>query len=269
MRGLIVGSLELDVGEVAELYHFVLADGTPFYYTNFDIDLNCNGFLFQAGIYQFDRDAISTSVGVEVDDVTVTIYPGSNNTSIGAFCNAGGLDGAWVTIYRSRSDYTLMLFHGIVTDATADRSKVELTLSSGTVLLNVDMPRNIYTAGCINTLFDSACGLSKASFANTSSTLTGSTSAYLLCGLTQPVGYFDLGTITMTSGANSGVIRTIKSYDVGAIGLSYPLPHVPAIGDTFTAYPGCDKRLGTCSATFSNSSHFRGFPFIPTPEDSV
>ena len=132
------------------------------------------------------------------------------------------------------------------------------------------MPRNVYTAGCIHTVFDGGCGLIKASFANPSAALSGSTNRVLLCELAQAPGYFDLGTVTFTSGANAGVTRTIKAYAVGAISLSYPLKTAPAVGDSFIAYPGCDKRMAeTCSAKFGNLPNYRGFPFIPVPEATI
>ena len=45
-----------------------------------------------------------------------------------------------------------------------------------------------------------------------------------------------------------------------------PLPNVPAVGDTFSVFPGCDKTKTTCAGKFSNIARFRGFPFVPVPE---
>ena len=86
--------------------------------------------------------------------------------------------------------------------------------------------------------------------------------------LTQADGYFDQGQITFTSGANNGLSRLIKSFKhtSGAITLATPLPTAPAAADTFTALPGCDLSMATCTSKFSNLLHFRGTPFVPTPE---
>ena len=118
-------------------------------------------------------------------------------------------------------------------------------------------------------LFDNGCQLSKASFVNASSVLTGSTKRTLNCGLVQADGYFDLGTITFTSGDNIGITRTVHHYTVGHLYLAYSLPVLPAISDTFNAYAGCDKRLSTCTDKFNNKANFRGFPFMPVPEASI
>ncbi len=272
MKTTYLGVPELPPGVMCELYRFRLADGAFSYYTSGDTDINYYGETYFSGRLNFDRSPIRTVVGVEVDDVTVTVYPGINGDMmiLPEFVSNGGLDGAWVTIFRVRQNYGVHLFEGLVSDATADRTKAELTISAGTLLLNIDMPRNVYTAGCIHTLFDGGCGLVKASFANPSVVLTGSSHRVLLCGLTQAQGYFDLGTVTFTSGANNGVTRTIKYYDVGAILLSYPLKNAPADGDTFIAYPGCDKRMTeTCAGKFENLPNYRGFPFIPVPEATI
>ncbi|TAN71623.1 MAG: DUF2163 domain-containing protein [Methylobacter sp.] len=266
------GIPELAVGVICETYRITLSNGTALYYTTGDVDINYYGQTFLAGELIFDRGPIRTVVGVEVDDVAVTVYPGINGNSILSpeFVNNGGLDLAWLTIFRVRQNYGVCLFDGLISDATADRSKAELIASAGTLLLNIDMPRNVYTAGCIHTLFDSGCGLIKANFANPSAVLSGSTHRVLLCGLTQALGYFDLGTVTFTSGANNGVTRTISYSDIGNIRLSYPLKNAPEVGDTFIAYPGCDKRMAeTCAGKFSNLPRYRGFPFIPVPEATI
>jgi hypothetical protein len=88
-------------------------------------------------------------------------------------------------------------------------------------------------------------------------------------------GWFDLGTVTFTSGVNNGLIRTVKSYTrivprsgpmTGVLNFTLPLPNVPGIGDTFTAYAGCDKQQATCAGKFHNISHFSGEPYVPVAE---
>jgi uncharacterized phage protein (TIGR02218 family) len=74
------------------------------------------------------------------------------------------------------------------------------------------------------------------------------------------------GTITFTSGANSGVIKTVQNYSDGTppiLQLIYPLEYAPATGDTFTASYGCDKSLTICQSRFNNTGNYRGFPYTP------
>lgn len=273
MKTALAGIPALADGVICELYTITLKSGLVLYFTTADIDLTYRGDTYLHSAFNLERSTITSSVGVNVDETTLTVYANDSDAIAGIplmqFVNNGGFDGAWVTIERARKNYAVHLFEGLVTDAQADRVKASLTVSSGTVLLNTQMPRNTYSPGCINTLFDGTCGLLKASFEATSAALSGSTINHLVCGLAAATDYYDLGTVTFTSGLNNGIRRTVKNYTVGNIYLAYGLPHAPEAGDTFKAYPGCDKRLVTCTDKFNNKARFRGMPFMPSPEASV
>jgi uncharacterized phage protein (TIGR02218 family) len=273
MKTALAGIPALPDGMICELYTITLRSGLELYFTTADLDLTYRGDAYLHGKFNLERGEAKSSVGANVDDVTLTVYANDNDAIAGVplmqFVNNGGFDGAWIKIERARQSYVVHLFEGLVTDAQADRVKADLTISSGTVLLNTQMPRNVYSPGCINTLFDGTCGLAKTSFDVASTALSGSTTNHLICGLSAATDYYDLGTVTFTSGQNNGVSRTIKNYTVGNIYLAYGLPHTPDVGDTFKAYPGCDKRLVTCNDKFGNKPRFRGMPFMPSPEASV
>ncbi|MGH7247352.1 MAG: phage BR0599 family protein, partial [Pseudomonadota bacterium] len=73
-----------------------------------------------------------------------------------------------------------------------------------------------------------------------------------------------------TSGVNAGVTATVGSVVAGAsMTLLYPLESVPATGDGFTVYFGCDHTMATCQSKFNNLANFRGFPFVPPPQMAV
>lgn len=273
MKTALTGIPVLPLGIIAELYTITLVDGTTLYYTTADTDLTYRGDLYLSRGIAIERDTIRSSVGVEVDDVMITLYPMPTTLIQGVtlpiFVNNGGFDGAFIKIERARQAYTVHLFEGMVTDAQADRTKVNLTVSASTVLLNIQMPRNLYNPSCIHTLFDGGCGLAKSAFDFPSTAASGSLKNKILCGLTQDNGYFDLGTLLFTSGENTGISSTIKVYETGVFTLAYPLLRVPAIGDTFIAYPGCDGTQASCKDKFNNFLKYRGFPFMPVPEASI
>ena len=80
-------------------------------------------------------------------------------------------------------------------------------------------------------------------------------------------GWFALGTMEWTSGANTGrraeVAGHVKeSAEVTVLLLEAPVRPI-ALGDAFVIRAGCDKRLETCRARFANVANFRGFPHIP------
>jgi uncharacterized phage protein (TIGR02218 family) len=80
-------------------------------------------------------------------------------------------------------------------------------------------------------------------------------------------GWFTLGAVEWTSGVSAG--RRMEVADHGVRGeivtitlLEAPVRPMP-FGDTFLIRAGCDKRIETCRAKFSNVANFRGFPHIP------
>lgn len=161
------------------------------------------------------------------------------------------------------------IFAGVVAEVDTTNAIAILTVNDYRSLLSYSMPRNYYEAQCRHTLFDVGCTLSAASYAVPATVGAGSTAAAIVApGLATPQGSrsYTLGRIVFTSGQNQTFQRTVKSWD-GSFTLSLlnPLPYVPAPGDTFTAYPGCDKLLTTCNA-FNNVINYGGQPFIPPPE---
>src|SRR5258705_457579 len=132
------------------------------------------------------------------------------------------------------------------------------------------MPRNLWQAACRWTLFDAGCTLSQAAFAKTGTAQVGSTQSQIVTtGLAQPSGYFALGQVTMTSGLNSGFRRMVKSFDGVILSLIAPFPFTVAVGDSFTAYPGCNKSIADCTNKFNNFVNFGGEDLVPRPETAV
>jgi uncharacterized phage protein (TIGR02218 family) len=80
-------------------------------------------------------------------------------------------------------------------------------------------------------------------------------------------GWFALGRLSWTSGANAGRTAEVAAHSVsGGVRQLVPLetPVRPiAVGDGFTVVAGCDKRVETCRSRFGNVANFRGFPHIP------
>jgi len=161
------------------------------------------------------------------------------------------------------------IFAGTIAEVDTTNAIAILTVNDYRSLLSFDMPRHYYEAQCRHTLFDIGCTLIAANFAVPGTVGAGSTAATIVApGLAKPQGSgtYTLGRIVFTSGANETFQRTVKMWD-GSFTLSLlnPLPYVPAPGDTFNAYPGCNKLLTTCGA-FGNQINYGGQPFIPPPE---
>jgi len=163
----------------------------------------------------------------------------------------------------------VMLFKGrLGTIDEIGRTSAKLTVNSDLVLLDIDMPRNLYQPTCLHTLYDAGCTMVKASFGTNGTVGSGSSASTI--NWSGSSANFQQGSITFTSGANSGVTATILSAVPGvSMQLSYPLQSVPIVGDAFTVYFGCDRTQATCKAKFNNLANFRGFPYVPPPQMAI
>ncbi len=261
---------------MADCYALALRTGATLAVTNADVPVVLGGTTFRADSLLVDGLAYRCATGLDVDKQQITIAARPSDTVGGIpFLQAvrnGVLDGC--TVRRDRAFLTawdappigwVTLFKGRV--ATVDavgRTTAQITVASDLVLLDVDMPRNLYGPCCNHVLFDSGCGLVKNAWGAAGTVGAGATA--LAVPWAQASAAYAQGTITFTSGANTGATANIKGAGAGALTLSYPLPAVPAPGDGFTAYQGCDHTLATCRGTFNNGANFRGFPFVPVPE---
>jgi uncharacterized phage protein (TIGR02218 family) len=147
------------------------------------------------------------------------------------------------------------------------RTSAKLTVNSDLVLLDKDMPRNVYQPTCLHTLYDSGCTLSKSAHGANGTVGAGATNTVIPCAAS--ANYLH-GSITFTSGANAGDTATVGSVNPGvSLTLIYPLENVPAPGDGFTVYWGCDHTRATCINKFGNGANYRGFPFVPPPQMAI
>lgn len=261
---------------MADLFTFITAGGQTLRYTSADIDLTLDGNTYIA--FCIERSTVRQVSGIEVDTLSVTFNPSESdylgNVPFIHGVTKGLLDGAAFFLHRAFFSPTwqtyvgkILRFSGRVSDIEEfSRSSVPVTIKSDLEILNIKMPRTIYQPSCRRTLFDAGCGLSKSAFAVNSTAAAGSTTTQINCGLAQAAGWFAMGSITFTSGQNSGVSRTVKTYDPGILTFSMPFPYPPATGDTFTAYAGCDRLKDTCQNKFNNLLRFSGEPYIPAAE---
>lgn len=273
-----------------DLYSIALAGGTPVYYfTSFQESVSFGGNTYQTGLI-IKRGAVKQVAGLEVQSMDLTISPQPDNSSgpifVGnyPFLQAAAqrvFDGARVLFSKmflsSYDDLTpgaVPWYQGRINKVTVGRLSAILTINSDTEMLNTQGPPNLIQPSCVHTLFDAGCALKAADFTVTGSVAgTASTVLSVNTTLTNAAGWFRLGRITFTSGANAGVSRFVKDYSGGVFTLARPLPNVPTLGDTFSALPGCAKTITACSNTstavgppFNNLKHNKSFPFVPVPE---
>jgi uncharacterized phage protein (TIGR02218 family) len=263
---------------MADCFTFTLQSGLVLTYTNIDVPVTLGGTIFAANSVLVDGLKYRASVGLDVDQQQITLAAIPSVTIGGApFLIAlrdGAFDGCLISrdraFFSDRLGGTLIgsvtLFTGrLATVDEVGRTSAKVTVQSDLILLDVSMPRNLYQPTCVHTLYDSGCGLVRNTYASNATIGTGSTRSTVAWSGAAPA--HAQGRILFTSGVNANVSATVSSVVTGtSLQLRYPLSNLPATGDAFTIYQGCDHTMATCQAQFNNLARFRGFPFVPPPE---
>ncbi len=261
---------------MADCYTITLAAGWVGRFTSWDQPITWNGNVFAAGSVLIQGMKLKLATGLEVDRQQITIAAPPGATISGSpwmnAIRAGALDGATIQRDRVFMDPSLAggidgvtLFRGRV--STVDqvgRTSAKITVASPLIVLDYDMPRNIFSPTCLHALYDSGCTLNMANFALNSVVGAGSTVVTIMGGGAS--ANHVQGSLVLQSGLNSGIRATVRSVAAGVSWtLMYPLPDPPSTGDAFSVFLGCDHTFGTCGAKFNNQANFRGFPNVPPP----
>jgi uncharacterized phage protein (TIGR02218 family) len=289
---------------MADCFTFTTPSGVVLRYTNVDVPIVLGDVTFFSNSILIDGLKYKCATGLEIDTQQITISAKITDTdsqsndvyvppNIFAVPNAFAIqtsgsaflialrgmffDGC--QIQRDRvffSDYiggtqqgSVTLFKGrLATVDEVGRTTAKITVQSDLVFLDLQFPRNIWQLTCLHVLYDTGCTLNKALFAANGTVGAGSTPTTINWSGAALVK--QQGRILFTSGANNGQSATVGVVKPGvSMQLRYPLPNLPAVGDAFTVYHGCDHAQATCAATFDNAINFRGFPFTPPAEMSV
>ena len=269
---------------MADLYTFTLGSGIVLHFTDADQSISWGGNTYLSGVVVLTRAKVSMKIGLDTDTMTVTLSAPATTTVpsglfagqsyLGAICN-GWLDGATISVNRfvagSSSDFSeagiVSVFAGRVGNVDIARTVATIEVRSYLELLDMQLPRSLYQAGCSHSLYDSGCSLNRAAFGIGAYIASGvlNSTTYTILG-TYPNGKFNQGNLVFQSGSLAGASVNIKLSVGNVLTLSYPNLSLPAIGDYLLIYPGCDKQMTTCSGTFNNLVHFKGQPFVPPPE---
>jgi uncharacterized phage protein (TIGR02218 family) len=263
---------------LADLYTITLVSGTVLRFTDFDTDL-VNTFTYSASGPVFSRGQARITIGLEVDTLDLEIYPKTTDLVNGlpmlAAAAAGAFDGANLKLERAYISAApvlvgvINLFSGSFADLEIARAGMKCRINSDVAQFNINIPRNLYQANCLHTLYDADCGIVRATYGALVSDIGSSSTININCNAAQAAGYFNGGYVVWNTGALAGIKRTIKYYVPGNFAIFNPLPNAPSLGDTLTLYPGCDKSLSVCINKFNNKANFRGMPFIPVPETAI
>jgi uncharacterized phage protein (TIGR02218 family) len=263
-----------------DLYTFDLKNGVTMRYCNATDAVTFNGSTWLAAPAGLTRSKIRWATGVEVDSLDIDFQADASILVAGmpmlAAAVSGLFDNCRVTLQRLfMKDWltpvdTLLLFQGNTAPAEILRMAIHLTVKSDLERLNVMIPPNVYQATCLHSLYSPGCTVKAATYRATGTATSVNANGGIVAAWTQPDGYYQMGAIKFTSGANTGLTRTVKSHTGGAVYPTKAFPYPIANGDAFVITPGCDKlQNGDCKNKFNNVINFKGFPFIPVPETAA
>ena len=273
------------VGALAELYTLTLQSGAVARWTRSYADMVWDGFTFTASgsgtAPGVGRGSITETSGLDVGGLKLTLRAGDaalvDGVRLPLAAVTGRFNGARLKVQRAVLDApggtvqgVVTRFEGTVANVAPTSTGVELEVAPDTEALNREVPRHVYRPACNHTLFDAGCGVLRSSLVYPETAAAGSTTTVVQVGTSYPATLFPGGTITFTSGALAGLKRTIQSQPSGtSVKVTAPLPSAPALGVDLELTPGCNKSRSVCQSTFNNLTRFRGFPWVPPPEESA
>jgi len=252
-------------------WRIVRRDGVVMGFTDHDKALTFDATSYEAAS-GFAASDIKDSLGLSVDNLEVTGALSSAALS-DADLAAGRYDDARIEIYRvnwSDPSQRVLMRSGSIGEVR--RSGAGFTAELRGLAHYLQQPKGrLLQLTCDADLGDARCkvDVSSPAFRSTGTILAAASARrFTVSGLDAFAnGFFSRGLMSFTSGASAGLKIEVKSHvrlaSLSTIELWTEAEGPPAAGDEFAITAGCDKRIETCKARFSNAVNFRGFPSMP------
>jgi uncharacterized phage protein (TIGR02218 family) len=231
-------------------------------YCTADRDITYGGAVY-AAVAISDR-------GVELSGDTAS---SSYEVTLPATCDVALLyrttppsDRVWLRVRRlhyGEAEAPVVWVGSIAQASQQDDAAVVLTLQSVMAQFGANGVRLGWTRTCPHVLYDTQCKADKALYARTLSVVGLSGIAVQVAsdgGL--PDGWFSGGYLEWTVGSGTFERRMISAHS-GNVLLLLGTTDGMTLGQEITAYPGCDRLLGTCDAKFDNLLNYGGYPQMP------
>jgi len=240
-------------------------DGSVFGFTDFDKDLTVDSLVYQAQS-GYTRSAIHTIANLAVDNLDIESALDSETLNA-ADLRAGVWDGATIEIFlvnwANLANGKIILKRGTIGEVELKDMVFRAELRGLSQALSQQIVE-LYTPDCRADLGDSRCKVNLAALTVTGAvTEVSDRRGFTDTSRAEADGYWIGGLVTWTGGANMGRKMEVKAFASGAFTLFLPMPSEISEGDTYSLYPGCDKKFSTCKAKYDNVKNFRGEPNVP------
>ena len=248
--------------------------GNTLGFTDHDRDLTINGLIY-AAMSGMEGAEVETQLGLAIGGTEISGALNSDALT-DAQISAGVWDNATVETWLVNwADVTTLILLDIGQIGEIRRSDHGFTAEMRGLASKFDEDRGrIFQSGCNADLGDARCGVNlelpayKAT--GTVNKTDGRLTFDMLLTTAYANGWFEGGSVSFATGANAGAVIEARQHLVKSLTASIvlwrPAPAPLVIGDSITLRAGCDKRLDTCRAKFSNALNFRGCPFIPSAD---
>lgn len=256
-----------ELSTLAYLLKIERRDGTMFAYTTHDRDLTLSGTTYRASD-SFSMSSVESQATLAADNLEV-IGQLAAAAITDADIDAGRYDDAAVTLsacnWADLSQGSFILRKGNIGGITRDGQSYRFEIRGLVDKLQTTIGET-QTRSCRYMLGEARCGVTITATPNR---VTGAVTAipnslsFTDSARTEVSGFFAYGSVTFTSGANSGITRPVKSFASGLFTLWQAPPFALAAGDAYIAITGCDKAFATCQQKFANATNFGGFPHLP------
>lgn len=281
----LVTALALDVVPLAILVKLDRLDGVSFGFATCDIDITYSGLTYEA-LAAVQATDITQQTGGGVDSFDISGLLQSDRITE-ADLRAGLYDGAAITMYLINfldvASGASVIMRGYVGDVNIEDGKYTAEMRSMAQRLAQNICELTSKTCRIATLGDSRCApsglfqdgvttMATYRFARTVSAVSLDGKTITFSADSHATGYYDYGTVKMTSGLNVNLSREIKSQTLSGgqavVVLQEPFAFTVSIGNTAQLEAGCDRTFTTCQTKFNNRYNFQGEPFIP-PVDLI
>lgn len=214
----------------------------------------------------FSPSALKNTSDLSVDGFDITFLLEFDGTSE-ADLIAGLYDYATIEVflvnYANVSMGKVLLAKGTIGEVIIGRNQAKAEIRGLAQELQQEI-LELTSPTCRANLGDSRCNVKLSDFTTTGTlTALSNNKSFIDGNLTYPDGYFNGGLLTWMTGNNVGLKMEVKRYKEKQFELYQTMPKAIQIGDAYSVYRGCDKKLTTCKAIFNNVINFRGEPHIP------
>ena len=242
-----------------ELYHIYDSNSNHWRYTSGDVSVSYGGNTYTPATIKRS----SVKIDDQLNESTLNVQFSQITTPIINYIATYPFDTIWISVNKLHRDQSPLeasvVFIGQIRNVSFRGNIATINCVGFETFLKKPMLRYRYQNGCNNSLYDTRCGVTAASY-KTSATVTVSADGLTVSAAAfggESDGYFTRGKLEYGNEK-----RLIVGHTGNDLTLRSAMQTLET-GHTADAYAGCDLLIETCKNKFNNVVNFFGMPYIP------